>query len=296
MPRAVLAVVPLVATLAAVGYALSSVSCSVVLSPGQEQCQTAKDCTARGFPATAECQANVCVADPVWGCLGNVPNPTPNPDLKVSFSVQLQTLEQDPVSEATVDVCDKVDLNCTSTNPSYPKGIKPDGMGNVTLTVPQGFDGFVRVTSPETLDARVFVGRPLMAPPNVKAVRLIQPSDYQTLIAYAGLKLDMTRGTAIFLVEDCSTNGAAGVTFACSTADAESQSFYLINQDPIIKANATDADGFGGVLNLPVGSSIGSATLADGGAYVGQTTFDVLAYTISYALITPTPQTSPTTE
>jgi hypothetical protein len=273
---------------------LANAACSVVLSPGEAQCETTADCTARGFPSTAVCQASVCAmvqaVDPIWGCLADVPNPTPDPTQKVTFTVELETLEQAPVTMATVDVCDKIDLDCTSTNPDYPKGLSPDGNGNVTMTVPQGFDGFVRVAGPTVLDARVFVGRPLIKPPNVKAVRLIEPGDYETITAYAGLKVDMTKGTAILLVEDCSQNSASGVTFSDSTANSSSQAFYLINQVPVTTATTTDIDGFGGILNLPPGTSIATATVAATKQTIGQTSFNVLAYTISYALITPTPQ------
>jgi hypothetical protein len=62
-----------------------------------------------------------------------------------------------------------------------------------------------------------------------------------------------------------------------------------VNQAPLTTAKTTDVDGFGGVLNLPVGPSIATATLASTNQYIGQTSFDVLPYTISYALVTPTP-------
>src|SRR6185436_996419 len=59
---------------------LGSGGCTVVLSPGEQQCETAKDCEARGFSG-AECKAGVCEKveeiDPIWGCVGNVVEPKP---------------------------------------------------------------------------------------------------------------------------------------------------------------------------------------------------------------------------
>lgn len=282
MNRPVLATLPLL---------LATGGCTLLLDPGQPQCETTSDCTARGFMG-AVCTANVCaMVDPVWGCLGNVPYPTPDPTKTVTFVEQLTFTDQSPVTMATVDICAKLDLQCTSTDPAYPKGLTPGPDGSVTLNVIQGFDGFIRIAGPQIMDSRVFVGRPLMVPPNVKSVRLLQPAEYSTITLYAGQQVDMTRGTAITLARDCSDIAADGVRFTCPGADAHSQLFYLINQIPTTPptATATDIDGFGGFLNLPVGPTVVDMYRASGGPLVGDSSFDVLAYTISYVQVSPTP-------
>ena len=74
MNRLVLAMLPLL---------LAAEGCSVVLEPGEAQCETTADCEARGF-AGSVCTNSVCekapvpVVDPVWGCLGNVVEPMPD--------------------------------------------------------------------------------------------------------------------------------------------------------------------------------------------------------------------------
>jgi hypothetical protein len=287
MNRLVLAIVP--ATLAAGG-------CTVVLDPGQVQCNTTSDCTAHGW-MDAKCVANVCEMtppppppDPTWGCLGHVVAPTPDPTKKITLKEQLVlALDKSPVTMATIDVCDKLDVDCTGTNPDDPKGLMPDSMGFVTFSVAQGFDGFVRVTGPTIMDSRVYVGRPIITPPNVKAIELLQPSDYMLLAQIAGLPVDMTRGSAIALAFDCQGNSGAGVSFTCTTADSSTVPFYLINQlpTPTPMATATDVDGFGGFYNLPVGNTIAKSYLKK--QYIGESSFDILAYTISYVLVAPTP-------
>ncbi len=273
---------------------LASPGCSLVLASSEPQCTTAADCTARGFSG-AVCTANVCVmapvVDPIWGCLGHVTAPTPDPTKKVDFSVALTFTDQSPVTEATVDICDKLDLDCTSTDPNYPKGLTPGPDGEVALSVPQGFDGFVRVAGPQVMDSRVFVGRPIITPPNVKSVRLLTPGVYNTLAMFANQMVDMTRGTAILLAVDCSGNSASDVSFTCAEADAKSQPFYLINQLPTVPpaATATDVDGFGGFFNLPVGTAVAGSFRASDQKAIGQSSFDVLANTISYVQIAPTP-------
>ena len=283
-------------TLAILPLFLAAGGCTVVLSPGETQCEKAADCAARGF-AGAVCVEHVCttppgVVDPVWGCLGHVVEPLPDPTKKVALAVRLTFTDQSPVTMAIVDVCDKLDVGCTGMNPDFPKGLSPDGTGLVKFSVVQGFDGFVRLTGPQFIDSRVFVGRPIVTPPSVKAVRLLQPSEYDILAAFAKQTTDPTRGTAILLAVDCQGLAAGGVHFATPNADAKSEEFYLINQAPTTPPTATktDVDGFGGFFNLPVGAAVARSSRAKDKASVGESSFQVLANTISYVQIAPTPQ------
>lgn len=272
---------------------LAVAGCSIVLEPGEAQCETTPDCEARGF-AGAVCTNNVCEkADPVWGCLGHVVEPVPDTTKKVDFSVRLTfAADKTPVTTATVDVCDKIDLDCTGKNPDTPKGLEPDADGAVKVSVAQGFDGFVRVAGPEILDARIFVGRPIVTPPTVKEVRLLRPNDYSLLVAYAKEKVDPTRGTAIIRGVDCQSLAVGGVRFESPNAGTGSREFYLINQAPTTPPTATqtDTDGYGGFLNLPVGSSVARSLRASDDMLIGESSFHVLANTISYVQIAPTPK------
>ena len=270
---------------------LATGGCTVLLAPGEKQCETEKDCEARGF-AGAVCTAGVCEkGDPVWGCLGHVVEPMPDKTKKVDFPVRLTYTDQSAVTMATVDLCQKLDLSCMGVDPNYPKGLSPGPDGTVNLSVVQGFDGFVRISGPTIMDSRVFVGRPIVTAPTVKEVRLLQPNEYQLLVAFAKQTLDTTRGTAILLSLDCSGVSGIGVRFEYPNADAKSLEFYLINQAPTSPptATATDVDGFGGFLNLPVSLAVARAYRAADNKLIGESSFQVLANTISYVAISPTP-------
>jgi hypothetical protein len=274
---------------------LACAGCSVVLDPDQPQCETTADCTTRGFTAAA-CVKNVCeeatVADPTWGCLGHVVAPVPDTTAMVTLTERLElAVGGAAVTMATVDVCDKLDVNCTATGPGFPKGLSPDANGNVTFSVFQGFDGFIRIAGPTIMDSRVFVGRPIVTPPSVKAVELLQPSDYSAIASFAKQTVNMARGTAILLSFDCQGLAAAGVSFTTADADSMSTQFYLINMFPEVPpmATATDVDGFGGFFNLPTGPAVAESYRAAGDVYIGESSFNVLAYTISYVLVAPTP-------
>lgn len=281
--------------LATLPMCLAAAGCTIALEPGEPQCETTKDCDARGFSG-AMCVNQVCeaapVVDPIWGCLGNVVEPVPDKTKKVALSVRLAFASGGAVKMATVDVCDKLDPGCAGSNAELPKGLSPDADGLVKLSVPQGFDGFVRIAGPEIMDSRVFVGRPIVTPPAVKEVQLLRPFDYTTLAAFAKLTIDDTRGSAILLAVDCQGESASGVRFASPNADATSQEFYLINQAPTPPPTATetDVDGFGGFFNLPAGSAIAKTFRAEDDVYVGESSFHIIANTISYVQIAPTPK------
>ncbi len=275
---------------------LAAEGCSVVLQPGEAQCETTADCEARGF-AGSICTANVCekaqVIDPVWGCLGNVVEPVPDPTKKVTLSVNLTfAADKSPVAGATVDVCEKLDLGCTGTNPDTPKGLKSAADGLISFKVAQGFDGFIRVTSDQTVDSRIFVGRPIITPPAVKSVRLLSPNDFSLLVSFAKETVDPTRGSSILLAVDCQGLAAGGARFESPSVDTKSREFYLINQAPTTPpaATQTDVDGFGGFFNMPVGSAVARSIRAADDAHIGESSFHVLANTISYVQIAPTPK------
>lgn len=270
---------------------LGPLGCTLVLDPGEQQCKVDADCQPHLPGGT--CSAGVCVkpVDPVWGCLGNVVEPLPDPTQKVTITEQLTDTSQAPVTDATIDICAKLDVDCTSSDPNYPKGLHPDAQGSLTFSVIQGFDGFIRITATSFMDSRVYVGRPVVTPPAVKSVRLIQTSEYGAIAGFAKQTVDPTRGTAILYAVDCSGLAAGGVSFASPNADANSASFYLINQLPTLPptATSTDKDGFGGIFNLPTGPAVATTTRASDQRPVGQSSFAVLANTISYVQIAPTP-------
>jgi hypothetical protein len=269
--------------------------CNAIVSPGDEQCTADADCEARGF-ADALCEDGVCVdapVDPIWGCLGNVVEPVPDTSKKIEFPIRLAyAIDATPVTGAVIDVCDKLDIGCTGADPNYPKGISPDAEGVVDVNVPEGFDGFVRITHPEIVDSRVYVGRPIVEPPSVKEVQLFRPSDIELLATLTDTEPDPTRGSAVVLGVDCSGIAASGLSFDVTTFDSGALAFYLINQLPVLPpgATATDKDGFGGFFNLETGSAVVTSTRAADGVYVGESGFQVLANTISYVQVAPTPE------
>jgi hypothetical protein len=279
-------------------WVVALTSCSVALSGDEVQCESAADCDARGF-VDALCEASVCVeaevVDPIWGCLGNVVEPPPDTSQTLEFTLKLVYASGGAaVTQATIDVCARLDIGCTgASSPDFPKGITPAADGSFTATIRQGFDGFVQVRGDDIMDTRIYVGRPLIEPPSLEQVRVLKPNEYEALsAAVAQTSADPTRGTVIGLVVDCQTQAAAGVRFSTTAADADSDEFYLIGQSPVKPpaATATDRDGFGGFFNLPEGAMVLRAVREATDEYIGESSVQVLPYTISFVLVAPTPQ------
>jgi len=272
--------------------------CTAVVAGDDQQCASDDDCASRGFE-NATCTDAVCVAkDDVvvtpWGCLGMVEEPEPDPTKTVSFDVRLAYATSGAAvgADTDVDICDKLDPDCTNSDPKYPKGLHPDPGGIVNVVVPEGFDGFVKITGSNLVDSLVYVGRPIVDPPSVEEIQLFAPAEYSALAMSAGQQPDPTRGTAIVLVVDCTGDGGGGVRFETPNADGDTLQFYLINQfpQPAPTETATDSDGFGGFFNLPTGAAVVRAYREEDDAYVGESSFRVVADTISYVLVAPTPQ------
>lgn len=293
----------------ALGSMVTIGGCSLALDPGEQQCSTSEDCVSSGYKDLV-CSGHVCQRsaatpdaaptadadagpppDPIWGCLGHVPKPTWDSSQLLHFTLTLNYLDKSPVADATVDVCDISDVTCTGTDPRYPKGLKPDGAGNVAIAVLQGFDGFIWIRGPDVMESRFYVGQPLLQPPTIKILSLIKPKDYPLILNLAHQTVDLTRGSAIFFVADCSAHAASGVKFSSPEADDKSKLFYLVNALPLLPPgiSATDVEGFGGFFNLPEGSAAVEARRASDDAFVGRSSFVVSPNSISFVYVTPSP-------
>jgi hypothetical protein len=271
---------------------LASTGCTLLLDPGQVQCEKTADCAGHGL-ATPSCVNNVCAEapDPVWGCLGNVVEPVPDPTKMVTLTEQLVLAAGgSPVTMVTVDVCKKEDVMCATPSPA---GLVPDANGFVTFSVPQGFQGFVRISGqPTIVESEVYVGRPIFTQPSVKSIELLTPADYSALAALAGQMVNTALGTSIVLGFDCQGLAAAGISFeTTNTIPGTTQQFYLIDMLPekVPTATATDGDGFGGFFNMPTGPALVKSYRAAGDVYIGESSFAVKADTIAYVLVSPTP-------
>lgn len=229
--------------------------------------------------------------DPLWGCLGQIAEPTPDPRQSVDLTLQLwfATSASDPVTSGIVDVCAIDDITCEGTDPDLPTGLSLDGEGRVTVTVAEGFDGYLRVGDPEIIDSRFYVGKPIVESGELQ-FSLFRPNEFETLTEAAGISLNPARGVAMIMALDCQSNPATGVRYEFSDLGPEGTPFYFNDALPDPTRTVTNEDGGGGACNLPPGAMSVSSYLDEDGAFIGAANLHIRANTISYLQLGPTPR------
>jgi hypothetical protein len=271
--------------------ALSTVSCSVLVDAGREQCSTTLDCKQRGAPfARSICSNEVCITDPVWGCVGSVVWPTPPPVAspeKVTAKLALSNLlTQNIVVGANARICGKLDPKCDSPIQS---DILSDGEGVLSVQLNKFFDGYLEITFPGMVNTLYFFHPPVDADRNIPFIPIV-PFD---ALAVFGAELKMMprpdRGTVIGLSYDCQGNGAEGIELSADEGDEYTAPFYMSEGFPSLAATKTDKSGQGGIANVPLGPRRIFGRLADTGELIGTVSVQTRALSISYTSMLPTP-------
>lgn len=233
----------------------------------QPSCQRDDDCTKLGaaFAGSVcergQCQQPSSSEPPGWACLDN---PPAQMSLPGPFNVQLHLVDMALLSslpDVRVKVCRTLDVDCQNPVDSTVS----DGDGNVTVSVPAMFRGYVALDGEGLMPTMYFFSPPIQKDQNIGDVQMGAPFVGMGLSSQAGLKLDPERGIVLMSAYDCMQTAAAGITFSSVDADGETTPFYAIDTAPSITATATDRDGFGGFINAKAGAlSIDGTRSADG--------------------------------
>ena len=249
-------------------------------------CTQDSDCTSRGaaFAGTV-CAAGACQADPQWSCSSGPVNPAVG--YKLSMHLQ-DAVSMEALPGVVAQLCRKLDVNCDKPVGS---SVTADAMGNVHMSIEAGFDGYVQLTDPKIAPALYFLTAPASGDLDLPIVPLASP------FAATGIVLSSSAGTTSWLSDrglvllnafDCQGATAANISFSVGgTHDPSSFIFYLVGTLPSANATATDSTGYGGLVNVPVGVSTITATLAPSGVQVSKLSVLVRAGYISYSKVTP---------
>ncbi len=290
----------LAATAGAAVLFVAGGGCSIAFDLDREQCTEASDCS--GF-ANATCQDNVCVAldvsggggaggsgggavDPQWACLPGFEAPVPPGDtIQHNYRVEMATGAPGTVPMGlAIEVCNTLDLMCTSPVDTP----APDANGAVLLDLDVAFDGYLRVTSDESMPTIVVLQRPVKFPQEQKVIRVIGQTNFEGLVSAADVTWDMTRGVAVVLTNNCLDMRAAGVRVESSDSDAETVTFHFKGALPDPESTQTDEQGAAGFLNMPVGIAGVDIFRVSTGEYIGSASFRSQPGVISYVPIGPT--------
>lgn len=195
----------------------------------------------------------------------------------------------DPVDMVSVKMCARSDTACASS----PGMGTSAADGNLTLALPMttgiGFDGFLEITGAGRAPTLYYPYPPIVEATASRNVYVFSSGAFGFYAGLAGVDLVPTRGHLAIVVSDCAGNGAAGVMFTASTADVDSKVAYTANKLPSANATATDPDGAGGFLNLPVGPVVVTAIRQSDMVVLGQVTAEIRAGWITSTPMVPAP-------
>lgn len=293
-------------------------ACTFLVPTELDQCSTDGDCAKLGAAwSGAVCQRGTCVkpaatsagdggldapntsdasdADDAipsgpWGCVGHVTWPLDTTGENRSMRNRIVDVSEKAVAGVKLQGCGKLDPTC-----SKPIGVAAttDTGGLFTLTLPRGFDGFVRATAPTPLMPAMIYGPPLyedVDAPKVagEPLHAVAEGDIAALLSIVDATVDTTTGHLFVQSQDCEGKQAAGVTLAISLKGPNTKGYYYAGGLPNTDALTTDASGLGGFVNVPPGNVTVTARNALGQLF-GTRTLIVKQGTVTYLTNVPSP-------
>ena len=205
---------------------------------------------------------------------------------------------QDAVSSKALpgiaaQLCRRLDVTCA--DPSGAPVVSDSG-GGVTMPIEAAFNGYVQLTdsnagsgSSSIAPSLYFLTAPASGDLNLPSVPLASPLAAAGIVYSAGgTTWDSTRGIVLLNAFDCQGQTAADLVFSVGGApDPSSFTFYLVKGYPTTDATATDATGYGGLVNITPGVTTIAATLAPSSRKVSTISVLIRAGYISYSSVTP---------
>jgi hypothetical protein len=227
--------------------------------------------------------------DPAWGCLDQ-PQPPSSPR---PFNVLIHAAhigEQRPVQGAEVALCRRIDPSC---DPPLALSLT-DANGDTAFDVPGGLSSFVRITKndatlpPEQqlLPAYYFVN-PLVAADVSVNVSMMNSRLQQMFNLLVEVQQLPDRGMILVNALDCRGLPAPGVVFRSDRADELATPFYVEGGVPIRSRSSTNSDGFGGLINVPAGTTMVSGEIVASGRTLGQVPLFVLPNSLVQTQLAP---------
>jgi len=260
-------------------------ACSLAVNADRVQCKTKADCTSRGgLFSNAVCSNSVCQVDPTWACLAT-PAATSMQSAPYQISVGLRDLiTQAPVSGAQVRLCHKIDVDCAAPVSTATS----DGAGDVTFSVDAPTAaGYVTVQADGYVQTLYFFNPPIDHDQTIPPISLASPTANAGLIFQLGSQPVAGHGSIVVSSADCTGAPAASVSYSTPNGDGATTAFYTVGSLPETTATATDAGGYGGLINVPAGAATLTATLTSPHAVLGTISMLVRDGAITYSRVVP---------
>ena len=189
--------------------------------------------------------------DPAWACLDE---PPPGSAALNTASVVLTLAVTDivtlrPPEGLLARACAKVDVLCGSPTTA---SVTVAEDGALHLGVPQGFDGFVELTSPATVSTMFFLDRPLMSDSS-ESFTIVSQAALAGLAMQGNVTLDPNLGHLLVRTFDCLGAPASEVSLV---SDVDGTAFAFVDGLPNPGLSVTTADGLVGFVNVPIGYAV----------------------------------------
>lgn len=187
-----------------------------------------------------------------------------------------------------VKVCRAEDTDCVDPDKTFQD---LTGTGDVTLLLPWGWNGYLEITSSETLTSLYYMSRPVTEPVRVKSILLITQGLISAGANFSRETVDLDQyGMVVAQMLQCNGAPASGIRFDIS--DPESRQFFLLNGLPSADTALSTFDPAtsqttGGFLNVRPGSQSIQAHLGMDGPLLGQARFNVRPNSISQLQLYP---------
>jgi hypothetical protein len=305
--------------------AIALTDCSLFIHVDDNQCQQDVDCTRLGLGTS--CQRGVCVTISNGDCdggtctiTGNVMATTCSEDSQcgsddrtcwnsqcfdradvqqfqcdssapganeVHFNLPILELSsQQAPSGLFVSACRVLDPSCNHIEASY---FDADGNGQVSLTLPSDFIGFLEIHSDQNLTTLYYLTHPPAPNTTAKTLYLYSSDELDSVSQMLGASVSMADGLALVEVLDCDGNPVAGMQLEAST---KVPAFYFVDGTPSNDGDVTSLSdagnsGLGGFFNAAPGSTSFSAKLGANGPVIAKFNASVRANTVTYIEIRP---------
>lgn len=242
--------------------------CSTLLEVEPVQCEADIDCERLGGQFTGtSCVEGLCIS-PDEGAGGNGgaasspfecvdPEPVEGDSITYTFTIKYATPPSEPVP-STMKACERLDALCKA-----PVAVAENIVAGelVDLQLPIGFAGYFQIENPLTLSALHFLGRPLLEDTRGWDLTIADDVTVAGLGLATGTEIDPEQGAIIVIARDCDALPLESATFSNSAGGVQ---FYIVNNFPTPQATATTEQGSGGFVNVPIGTTILSASHESG--------------------------------
>jgi hypothetical protein len=166
------------------------------------------------------------------------------PSVVLTLAVTDIASREEPVG-LLARACSRLDVLCEAPLATA----AGDGAGGLRLRLPQGFSGFIEITSPTSVPSLYFPSQPVDGD-GFETLSVISASSLRALAETSGIVLDAVYGHLLARAFDCDGAAAAGVRISNGDLGA---AFSFDGGLPRFGSNVTSSDGIAGYVNVEPG-------------------------------------------